>query len=80
MWVAVALLGAAPVFGAGDWTIGLRGGPSIPRLRGGGNEVSKGYSSIVAPNSGLIASTRKPMRSDSRKRGTSSAFAGAFSQ
>jgi hypothetical protein len=30
--------------------------------------------------SGLIASTRKPMRSDSRKRGISRAFAGAFSQ
>ena len=39
---------------AQEWWIGLRGGPSIPHLSDGGNEVSKGYSSIVAPNFGLM--------------------------
>lgn len=39
---------------AQDWWIGLRGGPSIPHLSNGGNEVSNGYSSIVAPNFGVF--------------------------
>src|ERR1035438_2419643 len=40
---------------AQEWSFGVRGGPSIPRLSGGGNEVSRGYSSILAPNFGLVA-------------------------
>jgi hypothetical protein len=51
----VVVLAAAQTLWAGDWSVGLRGGPSIPRLRGGGNEVSRGYASILAPNSGLVA-------------------------
>ncbi len=39
----------------GDFWLGIRGGPSIPHLSGGGNEVSRGYDSIIAPNAGLIA-------------------------
>jgi Outer membrane protein beta-barrel domain len=39
----------------GDFWLGVRGGPSIPRLSGGGNEVSRGYDSILAPNAGLMA-------------------------
>jgi len=39
---------------AQDWWVGVRGGPSIPQLSGGGNEVSRGYSSILAPNFGLV--------------------------
>jgi hypothetical protein len=39
---------------AQEWAFGVRGGPSIPRLSGGGNEVSRGYSSILAPNFGLV--------------------------
>lgn len=34
--------------------MGLRAGPSVPHLSGGGNEVSRGYSSIVAPQFGLL--------------------------
>jgi hypothetical protein len=34
--------------------VGLRGGPSIPQLSGGGNEISRGYSSILAPNFGIL--------------------------
>ncbi|MGO9148045.1 MAG: porin family protein [Desulfomonilia bacterium] len=40
---------------AQEWWIGLRGGPSIPHLSGGGNEVSSGYSSILAANFGVVA-------------------------
>src|ERR1019366_8875318 len=40
---------------AQEWAFGVRGGPSIPRLSGGGNEVSRGYSSILALNFGLVA-------------------------
>src|ERR1035438_10275669 len=40
---------------AQEWSFGVRGGPSIPRLSGGGNEDSRGYSSILAPNFGLVA-------------------------
>jgi hypothetical protein len=34
---------------------GLRAGPSIPRLSGGNNEISRGYSSILAANFGASA-------------------------
>ena len=40
---------------AQEWSFGVRGGLSIPHLSGGGNEVSRGYSSILAPNFGLAA-------------------------
>lgn len=40
---------------AGDLWLGVRAGPSVPRLSGGGNEISRGYDSIVAPNGGLVA-------------------------
>ncbi len=33
----------------------MRGGPAVPSLTGGGNEVSEGYASIVTPNFGLLA-------------------------
>ena len=39
---------------ADDWWVGVRGGPSMPRLTGGGNEISSGYSSRLAPNFGLM--------------------------
>jgi hypothetical protein len=48
-------LAIAQVVIAGDLWLGLRGGPSLPQLSGGGNEVSRDYSSIVAPNFGLVA-------------------------
>lgn len=48
------LLTINQIANAQDWWIGLHGGPSIPHLSGGGNEVSNGYSSIVAPNLGLL--------------------------
>jgi Outer membrane protein beta-barrel domain len=50
--VLLALMVARTV-DAQEWSLGVRGGPSIPRLSGGGNEVSGGYSSILAPNFGL---------------------------
>src|ERR1039458_2390678 len=40
---------------AQEGSFGGRGGPSIPRLSGGGDEASRGYSSILAPNFGLVA-------------------------
>ncbi len=33
---------------------GVAGGPSIPRLSGGNNEVSQGYESRLAPNFGVV--------------------------
>ena len=53
--VTLAALAAGPAARAGDLWIGLRGGPSIPRLSSGDNEVSRGYSSRLAPNFGLMA-------------------------
>ncbi|MEJ2076590.1 MAG: porin family protein [Acidobacteriota bacterium] len=50
-----AVLMTGTVAQAGDWWLGVRGGPSIPRLSGGGNEISQGYSSIAAPNIGGFA-------------------------
>jgi hypothetical protein len=49
MWVAVQAVQAGDLWG------GLRGGINIPRLSGGGNEVSRGYGSILAPNVGALA-------------------------
>ena len=56
LWTVTSILALAVVHSANaqDWWIGARGGPSIPQLSGGGNEVSKGYSSILAPNFGLV--------------------------
>jgi hypothetical protein len=48
-------LAAGSVAKEGDFWLGVRGGPSVPNLSGGGNEVSEGYSSIVTPNFGLVA-------------------------
>ena len=53
VWAAVAAAG--PVAHAQDLWVGLRGGPSIPRLSSGDNEISRGYSSRLAPNFGLMA-------------------------
>ena len=40
---------------SGDLWFGIRGGPSVPRLSGGNNDVSRGYDSILAPNGGLVS-------------------------
>ncbi len=47
----IALFGVAR---ADDWRVGIRGGLAVPRLRGGGNEISRGYESILAPNLGVL--------------------------
>ncbi len=52
--LGLVLILSGSVAEAGDWWLGLRGGPSIPRLSGGGNEISSGYSSIAAPNFGAV--------------------------
>jgi hypothetical protein len=51
----LALLLAGHAADAGDLWLGVRGGPSVPQLSSGGNEISSGYSSIVAPSFGLVA-------------------------
>jgi len=48
--IAPGILAAAPR----DFWIGVRGGPSIPQLSDGNNEVSRGYESRLAPNFGLV--------------------------
>jgi len=54
--VIVVLAGlAGPVVHAEEFLLGVRGGPSIPQLSDGGNEVSRGYASRLAPNFGLVA-------------------------
>ena len=53
MTLALTLATAQAVV-AGDLWLGVRGGPSLPQLSGGGNEVSRDYSSILAPNLGLV--------------------------
>jgi hypothetical protein len=52
---AVMILTAYHASNAENLWVGLRAGPSIPRLSGGNNEVSRGYSSILAPTFGVIA-------------------------
>jgi hypothetical protein len=42
------------VAGANDLWIGVRGGVSIPHLTEGGNEISRDYASIRAPNFALV--------------------------
>ncbi len=37
---------------AAEFGMGVRGGLNVPRLRGGGNEINRGYASILAPNAG----------------------------
>ncbi len=49
--VFTVLIGVAK---ADDWRVGVRGGPAVPRLSGGGNEISRGYESILAPNFGVL--------------------------
>ena len=39
---------------ADEFLLGVRGGPSIPQLSGGGNEISRGYDSRLAPNFGVV--------------------------
>ena len=51
----VVMVAATCAASAQDLWVGLRGGPSIPRLSGGGNEVSRGYESRLAPNVGVTA-------------------------
>ncbi|MCX6995609.1 MAG: porin family protein [Kiritimatiellaeota bacterium] len=53
--VTLAALAASQAVQAGALWIGLHGGPSIPRLSSGDNEISRGYSSRLAPNFGLLA-------------------------
>lgn len=55
-WVASVLVLAVGQTGqAEDFWLGVRGGPSIPRLSNGGNEISRGYNSRLAPNFGVVA-------------------------
>ena len=54
--LALALtLATAHAVVAGDLWLGVRGGPSLPQLTGGGDEITRDYSSILAPNFGLVA-------------------------
>lgn len=52
--IAMGVFVAGHAVDAQDIWIGVEGGPSIPRLQGGDNEISRGYSSRLAPNFGLI--------------------------
>ncbi|MBN1505698.1 MAG: PorT family protein [Sedimentisphaerales bacterium] len=47
-------LSTAHAVGAGDLWFGVRGGPSLPQLSGGGDELTRDYESILAPNFGLL--------------------------
>jgi len=49
----VIMVAAYNAANAENLWVGLRAGPSVPRLSGGNNEVSRGYSSIMAPNFGV---------------------------
>lgn len=51
--LASTLLWVIPAVSAENWWTGARGGLAIPRLRGAGNEISRGYESILAPNVAL---------------------------
>ncbi|MCX7819327.1 MAG: PorT family protein [Kiritimatiellae bacterium] len=53
MLIAGTLVLALSSSFAEGWRAGARGGLAVPRLRGGGNEISRGYESILAPNFGL---------------------------
>jgi hypothetical protein len=53
--LATLLLATGSLNAAEDLWFGLRGGPSIPRLSSGGNEVSRDYTSRLAPNFGVVA-------------------------
>jgi hypothetical protein len=53
MTLALALAISQAV-SAGDLWFGVRGGPSLPQLSGGGNELTRDYESILAPNFGLV--------------------------
>jgi len=57
--IPVVLLMVAGMVGptsrADEFLLGVRGGPSIPQLSDGGNDISRGYSSRLAPNFGLVA-------------------------
>lgn len=54
--VCLLLCCLASVASAGSVTVGVRGGSSIPNLHdNGGNELSKGWSSRVAPSFGIFA-------------------------
>jgi len=50
---AVMIFWAALSANGGDWRIGAHGGLSVPQLSSGGNEVSTGYCSILAPSFGV---------------------------
>lgn len=51
---ALLLASSGSTFANQIW-IGLHGGPSIPSLQGGTNEISKGYSSRFGPYFGIFA-------------------------
>ncbi len=53
--MAVVWLAAGSAGAADELWFGLRGGPSLPRLSSGGNEISQDYSSRLAPNIGIVA-------------------------
>jgi hypothetical protein len=52
---AALLLAAGTGWAADEFWLGLRGGPALPRLSSGGNEISEDYSSRLAPNFGVVA-------------------------
>jgi hypothetical protein len=47
-------MASAPPAAAQGFQLGVRGGPSVPHLSGGGNQISEGYQSTLAPNFGLL--------------------------
>jgi hypothetical protein len=51
---AALLLASSPRASAQGFQLGLRGGPSVPHLSGGGNQISEGYQSTLAPNFGVM--------------------------
>lgn len=53
--VVVILLSASGAAFPGQMFVGFHGGPSIPNLRGGTNEVSEGYTSRLGPCFGVFA-------------------------
>jgi len=52
--LVVLLAGAGAAFGNQLW-IGFHGGPSVPNLSGGTNEISEGYTSRFGPYIGIFA-------------------------
>jgi hypothetical protein len=53
-FAVVLALASGPRASAQGFQLGVRGGPSVPHLSGGGNQISEGYQSTLAPNFGVM--------------------------